>query len=61
MSKPCPLGYVAPIQDVDEASVAFGGRQVVDYGFHMATFNGHQGKAIRRASSNIATYCMPSR
>jgi hypothetical protein len=35
--------------------------QVVDYGFHMATFNGHQGKAIRRASSNIATYCMPSR
>lgn len=30
------LGYVAPIQDVDEASIAFGGRQVVDYGFHMA-------------------------
>ena len=30
------LGYVAPILDVDEASIAFGGRQVVDYGFHMA-------------------------
>ena len=30
------LGYVAPIQDADEASIAFGGTQVVDYGFSMA-------------------------
>jgi hypothetical protein len=30
------LGYLAPIQDVDEASIAFGGTQVVDYGFSMA-------------------------
>jgi hypothetical protein len=27
------LGYVAPIYDVDGASIDFGGRQVVDYGF----------------------------
>jgi hypothetical protein len=30
------LGYVAPIYDVDEASINFGGRQVVDYGFSIA-------------------------
>jgi hypothetical protein len=30
------LGYVAPIYDVDEASINFGGKQVVDYGFSIA-------------------------
>jgi hypothetical protein len=30
------LGYVAPIHDVDEASINFGGRQIVDYGFTVA-------------------------
>jgi hypothetical protein len=27
------LGYVVPIDDVDEASINFGGGQIVDYGF----------------------------
>jgi hypothetical protein len=27
------LGYVVPILDVDEASINYGGRQIVDYGF----------------------------
>jgi hypothetical protein len=31
------LGYVAPIYDVDEATINFGGRQIVDYGFSVAT------------------------
>jgi hypothetical protein len=30
------LGYVVPIESVDEASINFGGRQVVDYGFSIA-------------------------
>jgi hypothetical protein len=30
------LGYVAPIEDVDEASINFGGRLIVDYGFSIA-------------------------
>jgi hypothetical protein len=30
------LGYVAPIYDVDEAKINFGGRQIVDYGFSVA-------------------------
>jgi hypothetical protein len=29
------LGYVAPIYDIDEATINFGGRQVVDYGFSL--------------------------
>ena len=27
------LGYVVPIESVDEASINFGARQIVDYGF----------------------------
>ena len=27
------LGYVVPIYDVDQASINFGGKQMVDYGF----------------------------
>ena len=30
------FGYVIPIDDVDEASINFGGRQIVDYGFSVA-------------------------
>ena len=30
------LGYVAPIHDVDEASINFGGRLIVDYDFSVA-------------------------
>lgn len=33
---PCFFGYVVPIDDVDEASINFGGRQIVDYGFSVA-------------------------
>jgi hypothetical protein len=30
------LGYVVPIDEVDEASINFGGMQIVDYGFSVA-------------------------
>jgi hypothetical protein len=30
------LGYVVSVYDADEASINFGGRQTVDYGFRMA-------------------------
>ena len=30
------LGYVVPIDEVDEASINFGGMQIVDYGFIIA-------------------------
>jgi hypothetical protein len=30
------LGYVVPIDEVDEASINFGGMQIVDYGFRIA-------------------------
>jgi hypothetical protein len=30
------LGYVAPIDDVKEASINFGGKLIVDYGFSLA-------------------------
>ena len=30
------FGYVITIDDVDEASINFGGRQIVDYGFSVA-------------------------
>jgi hypothetical protein len=29
------LGYVAPIDDVEEASINFGARLIVDYGFSL--------------------------
>src|SRR5438045_2982428 len=34
------LGYVVPIYDVDQASINFGGRQTVDYGFSI-NITGH--------------------
>ena len=38
------LGYVVPISDVDEASINFGGRQIVDYGFSIS-IRGHIDRA----------------
>ena len=43
------LGYVVPIESVDEASINFGARQTVDYGFSIA-ITGH----IDRASGRMA-------
>jgi len=34
------MGYLVPIETVDEASINFGGMQVVDYGFNVA-IRGH--------------------
>ncbi len=43
------LGYVVPIESADEASISFGARQTVDYGFSIA-ITGH----IDRASGGMA-------
>ena len=43
------LGYVVPIESVDEASINFGAMQIVDYGFSIG-ITGH----IDRASSRMA-------
>jgi len=42
------LGYVVPIESVDEASINFGARQIVDYGFIIG-ITGH----IDRASGHM--------
>jgi hypothetical protein len=42
------LGYVIPISDVDQVSIDFGGRQIVDYGFSIS-IRGH----IDRTSGRI--------
>ena len=42
------LGYVVPIESVDEASINFGARQLVDYGFSIG-ITGH----IDRASGHM--------
>jgi hypothetical protein len=42
------LGYVVPISDVDQVSIDFGGRQIVDYGFSIS-IRGH----IDRTSGRI--------
>ena len=42
------LGYAVPIQSVDETSIDFGGRQMVDYGFSIG-ITGH----IDRASGHM--------
>ena len=47
------LGYVAPIQDVDEASIAFGGTQVVDYGFSMAIWGDIDRKTGRMDATTV--------
>jgi hypothetical protein len=38
------LGYVVPIESLDEASVKFGARQIVDYGFSIG-IRGHIDRA----------------
>ena len=47
------LGYVAPIYDVDEASINFGGRQVVDYGFSI-TIRGNIDRVTGRMDATTA-------
>jgi hypothetical protein len=42
------LGYVVPIETVDDASINFGARQIVDYGFSIG-ITGH----IDRASGHM--------
>jgi hypothetical protein len=42
------LGYVVPIESVDDASINFGARQIVDYGFSIG-ITGH----IDRASGHM--------
>ena len=44
------LGYVVPIEDIDGASIHFGGRQIVDYGFSVAI-----GGNIDRATGRMDT------
>ena len=48
------LGYVVPIYDVDEASINFGGRQMVDYGFSIA-ITGHIDRASGRMDVTTVT------
>jgi hypothetical protein len=46
------LGHVVPIYDVDEASINFGGRQMVDYGF---SIKGHIDRASGRMEVTTVT------
>ena len=46
------LGHVVPIYDVDEASINFGGRQMVDYGF---SIKGHIDRARGRMEVTTVT------
>jgi hypothetical protein len=48
------LGYVVPIESVDEASINFGARQTVDYGFSIA-IEGHIDRADGRMAVTTAT------
>ena len=48
------LGYVVPIESVDEASINFGARQTVDYGFSSA-ITGHIDRASGRMAITTAT------
>ena len=45
------LGYVVPIEKVDEASINFGARQTVDYGFSIG-IRGHIDRASGRMGHN---------
>ena len=45
------LGYVVPIYDVDQASINFGGRQAVDYGFSII-IRGH----VKRTSDRQCVF-----
>jgi hypothetical protein len=46
------LGYVIPISDVDQVSIDFGGRQIVDYGF---SISGHIDRASGRMDITTVT------
>ena len=48
------LGYVVPIYDVDQASINFGGRQAVDYGFSII-IRGHIDRASGRMELTTVT------
>ena len=48
------LGYVVPIENVDEASINFGARQIVDYGFSIA-IRGHIDRASGRMDVTTMT------
>jgi hypothetical protein len=50
------LGYVVPIYDVDQASINFGGKQMVDYGFSII-IRGH----IDRASGRMEVTTMTTK
>jgi len=48
------LGYVVPIENVDEASIDFGARQTVDYGFRIG-IRGHIDRASGRMDITTVT------
>jgi hypothetical protein len=48
------LGYVVPIESVDEASINFGARQIVDYGFIIG-ITGHFERASGRMDVTTVT------
>jgi hypothetical protein len=48
------LGYVVPIENVDEASIDFGARQTVDYGFRI-DIRGHIDRASGRMDITTVT------
>jgi hypothetical protein len=48
------LGYVVPIESVDEASINFGARQIVDYGFSIG-IRGHIDRASGRMDVTTMT------
>ena len=48
------LGYVIPISDVDQVSIDFGGRQIVDYGFSIS-IRGHIDRESGRTDITTVT------
>ena len=48
------LGYVVPIYNVDQASINFGGRQMVEYGFSIS-IRGHIDRASGRMDVTTVT------
>jgi len=48
------LGYVIPVESVDEASINFGGTQIVDYGFSIS-IRGHIDRASGRMGVTTVT------
>jgi hypothetical protein len=48
------LGYVVPIESIDEVSINFGARQIVDYGFIIG-IRGHIDRASGRMDVTTMT------